>query len=91
MQYSVNMGAGASSLNRLRKAVVIRAYNLREPDATVDDQFRRFAVRAADNSLYITISNVRKCLGMESKEHEWVDDLLHHAFGTQVSGKWIIK
>ena len=34
------MGVGVSSL-RLRKALVIRAYNLREEDETLDEQFRK--------------------------------------------------
>ena len=40
------MGAGASSLNRLRKAVLMRAYNVRQSDETLEEQFRKYAYRA---------------------------------------------
>lgn len=78
------MGGGASTLSRLRKAVVIRAYNLREPDQSLDQQFRPFAVRSIDGKLYITTQNIRSCLRMESKEYEWMDHLFQHTFGGQV-------
>jgi len=39
------MGGGASSLIRLRKALVIRAYNLRKAELTLDEQFRPHAIR----------------------------------------------
>ena len=81
---SVAMGAGASSLGRLRKAIVIRSYNLRKPNETVDEQFRKFARRGEDNVLYITMDDVRKCLGMEAKEYEWIENLFQHTFGGQV-------
>jgi hypothetical protein len=78
------MGGGASSLTRLRKAIVIRAYNLRTADETVDDQFRRFAQRGGDNVLYISLEDIRRSLKMETKEYEWVDHLFQHQFGAQV-------
>jgi hypothetical protein len=78
------MGGGASSLTRLRKAIVIRAYNLRAADETVDDQFRRFAQRGGDNVLYISLEDIRRSLNMETKEYEWVDHLFQHLFGAQV-------
>jgi hypothetical protein len=76
-----------SSLSRLRKAVVIRAYNLRKPDETLDDQFRRFAVRDVDGVLYISFDNIKRCLLMETKEYDWVDKFLQHSFGTEVSSR----
>ena len=39
------MGGGASSLIRLRKALVIRAYNLRSAEQTLDEQFRPLTFR----------------------------------------------
>jgi hypothetical protein len=80
-----DMGGGVSSLSRLRKAIVIRAYNLRKPDETLDDQFRRFAVRDVDGVLYISFDNIKRCLLMETKEYDWVDMFLQHSFGTEVS------
>lgn len=79
------MGGGASTLIRLRKAIVIRSYNLREPDQTLDQQFRRFAVQGSDGKQYITVENIRSCLRMESKEYEWIDYLFQHTFGGRVS------
>ena len=79
------MGAGASSSSsssssssaqRLRKALVIRAYNLRKKDETLQDQFRKFAYvksptkrSSAENSttgggLYISMENIKSCLNL---------------------------
>lgn len=78
------MGGGASSFSRLRKAIVIRAYNLRAADETVDDQFRRFAQRGSDSVMYISLEDIRRSLNMETKEYEWVDHLFQQLFGAQV-------
>lgn len=77
------MGAGASSVNitplmRLRKAILLRAYNARkyrkmmtEDSSSIDvesmtlrDQFREYAHRSADlgNALVITVGNIIKCI-----------------------------
>jgi hypothetical protein len=39
------MGAGASAAGntRLRKAIIMRAYNTRQADETLEDQFRKYA------------------------------------------------
>ncbi len=37
------MGSGVSSMLRLRKTLVIRAYNLRGKDETVEEQFSKYA------------------------------------------------
>jgi len=79
------MGGGASSLIRLRKAIIIRSYNLRKPDETVDQQFRRFAVRGEDGVMIISLHNIRNCLEMESKEYDWIDHLFLRIFGGQVT------
>jgi hypothetical protein len=75
------MGAGASVL-RLRKALVIRSYNLRAPDETVEEQFKRFAYRD-DGVLKIKLEDVKSALGMdtESGEYLWVGELFRHTFG----------
>jgi hypothetical protein len=41
----IKMGAGASSMNRLRKALLMRAYNIRNSDETLEEQFRKHAYR----------------------------------------------
>ncbi|KAJ1434185.1 hypothetical protein B484DRAFT_394164, partial [Ochromonadaceae sp. CCMP2298] len=79
------MGAGASALPRLRKALVIRSYNLRAPDETIEEQFRVYAFRDARNVLHIKLSDIKLCLGMDSGEYMWVEDLFQHTFGAQVA------
>jgi hypothetical protein len=37
------MGGGVSSIGRLRKALVIRAYNLREEGESIEEQFLEHA------------------------------------------------
>jgi hypothetical protein len=73
------MGAGASSLPRLRKALAIRAYNARKATdkTTLFEQFLPFAVQRADNRLYyIDSAQIKTCLGLDSQEYAWLDDLL---------------
>jgi hypothetical protein len=78
------MGAGASTLNRLRKAIVIRAYNLRKPNETIEEQFRPHAFRGENNALCIGVDSIRICLNMDSKEFEWIEHFFQHAFGGKV-------
>lgn len=61
----------ASSLNRLRKALVMRAYNIRKSDETLDELFRPHAYRSPSISgYYISVSSVKKIL---SENAPWVD------------------
>ena len=78
------MGGGVSSLSRLRKAVVIRAYNLRTLEETVDTQFRQYATRGTDGALHISIDAVKRCLKMDTKEYEWVNQLFQLMIGGEV-------
>eukprot|EP01038_Epipyxis_sp_PR26KG_P006865 gene6865-9401_t len=76
------MGSGASS-SRLRRALVIRAYNMRPPTQTMEEQFRQYATRSNNKSatdspnsnLIITVQSVKKCLQL-GPEFGWVDELL---------------
>ena len=83
------MGSGVSSSStmRLRKAIVIRAYNLRKADETLDEQFRVYAKRdpSQDNKLTITLQDVKKCLHLDD-EALWasVEELFHHCVGVTV-------
>lgn len=78
------MGAGAS-LGRLRKAIVIRSYNLRRPDQTVEEQFKCYTFRSVDDGqLHIRLSDIRNCLGMDSKDYGWIEELFSHTFGGKV-------
>lgn len=72
------MGGAASTGNsilRLRKALAIRAYNVRNSDETLDEQFKKFTIRKpGETRLYITLVDVKRCLGLES-DSLWVDEL----------------
>jgi len=57
-----NMGVGVSSL-RLRKALVIRAYNLRAGDETLEEQFREFSHIGAEGKMYLCLDDVKRYLG----------------------------
>ena len=84
------MGSGVSSSStmRLRKAIIMRAYNLRKADETLDEQFRVYSKRdpSQDNKLTITLQDVKKCLQLDD-EALWtsVEDLFHHCMGVSVS------
>lgn len=78
------MGGGASSVSRLRKSLVIRAYNMRKRDDTFDDQFRKYAFKKEDGTHCISVKDIRLCLQLESGEYSWVDDLFIHSFGAAV-------
>ena len=59
-------GVSAPSVNRLRKTIVIRAYNLRKKDETLDEQLRPFATRSTStNKLCLSLDNVKTCLQLE--------------------------
>lgn len=74
------MGSGVSSLARLRKAVLIRAYNLRASDQTLIDQFMPFTYQKDGKGLYISIHQIKKCLKMESSDYKWVEEVLQAVF-----------
>ncbi len=76
------MGSGASSLVRLRKAVLIRAYNLRKADETLEEQFRKYSFRSAEKQLCIAIADIKQCLCMEPGEYLWIEDLFRHTTGS---------
>ena len=83
------MGSGVSSSStlRLRKAIVIRAYNLRKANESLDDQFRSFAKRdySNGNKLSITLGEVKECLELDDGPL-WtsVQELFHHCMGISV-------
>jgi hypothetical protein len=79
------MGAGASSFSRLRKAVLIRAYNLRPSDQSLIDQFLPYTYQKEGKGLYIEISQIKKCLKMDSAEYKWIEELLQTIFSAQSS------
>ena len=88
------MGSGVSSSStmRLRKAIVIRAYNLRKADETLDEQFRVYATRdsSLENKLTINLHDVKRCLELDDGAL-WssVQELFHHCMGVSVSKLFI--
>jgi hypothetical protein len=81
------MGAGASSLPRLRKALLMKAYNARSKssegsDLTLYEQFLPFAYQREDKMYYINVTQIKACLGLveDKKEYLWLDELLANIF-----------
>lgn len=72
------MGGGISISFRLRKALLMRAYNVRSKDSvilTIEDQFRPYAFKSNDGKLEISLESIRKCLNLEDSAN-WVDNML---------------
>lgn len=76
------MGQGISSL-RLRKAIVIRAYNLRSGDETLEEQFKSFAFPSGDDGrLHISLLDIKACLCFA--EISWADEMIKRLIGDNV-------
>ena len=89
-------GISASSVNRLRKTILIRAYNLRQKDETLDEQFRSHAKRSTGNTTsssssssgktsMLMLPDIQKVLQLEDGAL-WasIEELLCHCAGHQV-------
>jgi hypothetical protein len=79
-------GVSAPSVNRLRKTIVIRAYNLRKKDETLDEQLRPFATRSTStNKLCLSLIDVKSSLQLEDGSL-WtsIENLLVHCVGPAV-------
>jgi hypothetical protein len=77
------MGSGVSTLTRLRKAVLLKAYNLRSsPDQSLMEQFLPFTYQkdGTKGGLYISIRNIKKCLKMDTPEYKWIEEVLQAIF-----------
>ena len=86
--FEETMGGGVSapSVNRLRKTIVIRAYNLRKKDETLDEQLRPFATRSpSTNKLSLSLLDVKSSLQLEDGSL-WtsIESLLVHCVGPAV-------
>jgi hypothetical protein len=87
------------TVTRLRKALLIRAYNKRSKNpsiTSVEEQFRIFAHRNQKQVLCITVERIKQCLGFtessssNNSKHSnegssWVDELFKHTLGDTVS------
>jgi hypothetical protein len=58
------MGAGASAAHnsRLRKALVMRAYNSRPRDTTLEDQFAKYAFKKVRYAVCIDCAGMLQCI-----------------------------
>ena len=87
-------GISASSVNRLRKTILIRAYNLRQKDETLDEQFRCHSTRSSTSSSgkvsMLMLPDVKKVLQLEDGAL-WasIEELLCHCAGNQVRAEGI--
>jgi len=79
------MGSGVSTIDRLRKTLCIRAYNVRKgkPDQTFEEQFIAYAYRK-DAKTYIQIDDIKECLSVDAP---WVDQLLLQLLGNCSAGE----
>ena len=62
------MGVGVSSL-RLRKALVLRSYNLRKDDMTMEEQFSHLSEIDEDGTVSITIESIKEYLNFNEGPH----------------------
>jgi hypothetical protein len=77
------MGGAVSLQQRCRKALVIRAYNTRSPDQTVEEQFAAFSYLKHDGQCYTNVGLIKQCLQMENQEYPWLEPLLQVLKGKQ--------
>jgi hypothetical protein len=71
------MGGGVSSsasrVLRLRKSIVIRAYNVRPSlESTLDEQFKKEAARNATGDVIISLDSIRAILKLGAAESLWL-------------------
>lgn len=78
------MGAGASSLQRARKVLVIRAYNARAPEETLFEQFDKISKKTSQGKQIIRIDDVKKALGLSKAE--WFDEIILRVSQNEVRG-----
>jgi hypothetical protein len=67
------MGGGASSLSRLRKVLLIRAYNSRPKDQTVSEQFSQYRRLNEQGQAVLTREDIKTAVGLTAP---WFDELL---------------
>ena len=72
------MGSGVSSLARLRKTLVIRSYNTREKDQTMEEQFIVHSF-SRDGKTRIRIEDIKQTLSVDAP---WVDELFQTLLGS---------
>lgn len=61
---------------RCRKALVIRAYNTRPADQSLEEQFSSFTYLKGDGNLYTNAELIKQCLSIGSNDYPWLEPLL---------------
>ncbi len=67
------MGSGVSTQQRFRKAIVIRAFNLRPIDQSIEEQFMPYTYLKRDQQLYINVELIKQCLKIGKDEYPWME------------------
>jgi len=72
------MGGGSSSLHRLRKILIIRAYNSRPEGITLEEQFLKFTEVDQKGQRVLTVSAIKQALGLKPNDKSalWLDELV---------------
>jgi len=64
---------------RLRKALCIRAYNIRSADETLEEQFAKLSYRGEDGRVYLLFVDVKTVLGFT--DTPWIDEVFKRLWG----------
>lgn len=76
------MGGAVSLQQRCRKALVIRAYNNRPADQTLEEQFSSYSYLKGDGSIYTNADLIKQCLNIGSNDYPWLDPLMQILSGS---------
>lgn len=70
------MGGAVSLQQRCRKALVIRAYNMRPSDQTLEEQFSSFSYLKGDGEFYTNADLIKQCLNIGENDYPWLEPLM---------------
>lgn len=80
------MGGAVSLQQRCRKALVIRAYNIRPADQTIEDQFSAYSFLKGDGQFYTNADLIKQCLNIGSNDYPWLEPLMQILSGASSDG-----
>jgi hypothetical protein len=80
------MGGAVSLQQRCRKALVIRAYNIRPADQTIEDQFSAYSFLKGDGQFYTNADLIKQCLNIGSNDYPWLEPLMQILSGSSADG-----
>lgn len=80
------MGGAVSLQQRCRKALVIKAYNARPPEQTLEEQFSAFSYLKNDGQFYTNADLIKQCLKIGAEEYPWIDPLMQVLSGQTQGG-----